>query len=640
MDHFTKNLNAIRDRYPDLYKKLKRMKPPRDIKILKTPSGHPTAKWRVNGKWEYLHDPQNPREEADRFVFEEKKLSNPRLVVFLGFGLGYPIFSFLENRPQVNQYIIIVERELKFIWVAFHKFDLTPMLTREEILCLFGVEDQELFLKFTAIMEKGGLVRFAKAFEIIEAPASYKANKSYYTAAMQAFNQALRETLNSIGNDPKDSLIGLDNTLVNHRFYVEAPGINQLYGKFKDVPAIIVATGPSLNKNIDQLRGREEKALIISVDASLKPLLKHGITPHLVTSLERVSLVRKFFTRIPPEALERTYLVAIPLLTKDSLAAYKGEKIVALRAFAHYYWLDINKGILPIGPSAANMGFTIAEALGCNPIILVGQDLSYAPDGRTHAADNALGEKQEAILPERAETLWVKGNYTEKVLTTATWRMFLKNFEKLIEKYQGTCVNATEGGAYIPGTQVMTFRDASDRYLDRTVQAPEVIADTLKYPSLSEKRETYDKLIKVVEKGERDLKGFMKECEKWEEKIEKYLKNGKPQDKDGDLYPKNIQLIEEINAAKSKLTGHPAYWGIMYHIMQSFLIEKEIILNAVPPYNNPDPLKAQRGIIAEHIDWFRTNREIITRTRDILKKRLRGIRVRALALTEERHETA
>ncbi len=640
MDHFTKNMNAIKDRYPDLYKKLKRLKPPKNIKIVKTPSGHPTAKWRVNGKWEFLHDPQNPRAEAERFVFEEKKLANPRLVIFLGFGLGYQVFSFLERRPPVNQFIILTEKDLRLIWIAFHRFDLTPMLTRDEIFCLFGVEEEELFLRITSVVEKGGLVRFAKAFEIIEIAASYKVNKGYYGTVLQTFNQALRETLNSIGNDPKDSLIGLDNTLINHRFYIEAPGINQLYGKFKKVPAIIVATGPSLNKNIDQLKGIEDKALIISVDASLKPLLKHGITPHLVTSLERVPLVRKFFTRIPPEELKGTYLVAIPLLTKDSLEAYKGEKIVALRAFAHYFWLDIDKGILPIGPSAANMGFTVAEALGCDPIILMGQDLAYAPDGRTHAADNALGEKQEAILPERAETLWVKGNYTEKVLTTATWHMFLKNFEKLIESYGGTCVNATEGGAFIPGTRVMAFREATERYLNQTARAPEVIADTLKYPSISEKREMYDKLIEVVGKGARDLEKFMEECETWEEKIESYLEEEESGGQRADRYEKNTQFIKEINDAKSKMTGHSAYWGIMYHIMQSFLMEKEIVLNAVPPYHNPDPLKAQRGIIAEHIDWFKTNREIIGRTRDILKKRLRGIKMRARALKEERHETA
>ncbi len=625
MDYFAKNLNAIKARYPDLYKTLKRMKPPRDIKIVKTPSGHPTAKWRVNGKWRYLHDPTDPRKAAERFVFEEKRLMNPRLTVFLGFGLGYNVFAFLDHRPPVNQFIIIAEKELTFIWMAFHRFDLTPMLTRQEIHFLFGVKEEDLFLRLMGVVTP--MIRFAKAFEFIETAVSYKANKPYYRSFIKAFQDAIRETLNGIGNDPKDSLIGLDNTLANHRFFIEAPGINQLYETFKKVPAIIVATGPSLNKNIEQLKGCEEKALLISVDASLKPLLKHGITPHLVTSLERVSLVKKFFTRVPANKLRNTYLVAIPLLTADSLAAYKGDKIVALRSFAHYYWLGIDKGILPIGPSAANMGFTIAEALGCDPIILVGQDLAYAPDGRTHAADNALGEKQEAILPGKTDTLWVKGNYEERVLTTKVWHMFLKNYENIIAQYSGTSINATEGGAYIPGTRIMTLKEAKERYLLSPANAVERIRDHLAPPTAGQVESDYHKLIQVVTRGIEDLETFMEECERWQGEVEAFLNSDRWRAEDRQkIYDECVTYITRLIDVKEDMTHHPSYTGIMAHIMQSFLIGKEIVLNAVPPYHNPDPIKAQRGIIAEHVEWFRVNAEIMGETRDILKRHLNRIK--------------
>ncbi len=633
MDYFAKNLNAIKARYPDLYKTLKRMKPPRDIKIVKTPSGHPTAKWRVNGKWRYLHDPTDPRGTAERFVFEEKRLMNPRLAVFLGFGLGYNVFAFLGHRPPVNQSLIIAEKELAFIWMAFHRFDLTPMLTRQEIHLLFGVKEEYLFLRLMDILSQGTLVRFAKAFEFIETSLSFEANKPYYHSLIKAFKDAIRETLNGIGNAPKDSLIGLDNTLANHRFFIETPGINQLFETFKKVPAIIVATGPSLNKNIEQLKGCEEKALIISVDASLKPLLKHGITPHLVTSLERVPLVKKFFTRIPEDKLRDTYLVAIPLLTPDSLAAYKGEKIVALRSFAHYYWLGIDKGILSIGPSSANMGFTIAEALGCDPIILVGQDLAYAPDGRTHAADNALGEKQEAILPGVIDTFWVKGNYEERVLTTKVWHMFLKNYEDIISGYFGTCINATEGGAYIPGTKVMTLKDTKKAYLSAKTNVLARIRDTLHVPSPEKIHADYEKLIGVVDGGISGLDALIAEYREWRKKVEAFLSREmwrKGEKKK--LIEESGRFISELGRVRGELTNHPSYLGIMAHITQSFIIGKEIIFNAVPPYYNPDPIKAQRGIIAEHIDWFQTNVEIMGKTKKLLQRHLRRIRQTAETL--------
>jgi len=289
--------------------------------------------------------------------------------------------------------------------------------------------------------------------------------------------------------------------------------------------------------------------------------------------------------------------------------------------------LGIDKGILPIGPSSANMGFTIAEALGCNPIILVGQDLAYAPDGRTHAADNALGEKQEGILPDKSETLWVKGNYEERIMTTPVWQMFLKNYENIIKNYSGTCINATEGGAFIPGTEIMDLAEVKEKFLNRNTAISEIIKTYLKPPAFNEIQTDYKKLINILSEGVKDLSRFIDECREWEEKVRDYLETF-PEDTAHaeEQYAKNIAFISDMKSYKETLVNHPAYTGIMVHIMQSFLIGKEIIINAVPPYYNPNPLGAQRGIIAEHVDWFKTNGEIMGRTRHILKRHLGRIK--------------
>ena len=68
------------------------------------------------------------------------------------------------------------------------------------------------------------------------------------------------------GNDPYDSLIGIENMLANLDEIISNPGINLLYNKFAGKPAIVVATGPSLNKNKHLLKGMENKALIVAAD--------------------------------------------------------------------------------------------------------------------------------------------------------------------------------------------------------------------------------------------------------------------------------------------------------------------------------------------------------------------------------------
>ena len=64
----------------------------------------------------------------------------------------------------------------------------------------------------------------------------------------------------------------------------------------------------------------------------------------------------------------------------ETYANFPGEKIIVFRKFATFEWLDIKKGILDIGPSAGNMAFKVLEYLGCDPIIMIGQDLAITDD--------------------------------------------------------------------------------------------------------------------------------------------------------------------------------------------------------------------------------------------------------------------
>jgi len=108
----------------------------------------------------------------------------------------------------------------------------------------------------------------------------------------------------------------LDKHLDNIKVIADNPGINSLYGKFTGHPAVIVAAGPSLKKNAHLLKDVQGKALIISCDASLKYLLKEGIKPHLVTSLEREHEVQQFFEGAGDPNI---YMAACPVLYNHAI---------------------------------------------------------------------------------------------------------------------------------------------------------------------------------------------------------------------------------------------------------------------------------------------------------------------------------
>jgi len=99
----------------------------------------------------------------------------------------------------------------------------------------------------------------------------------------------------------------------------------------------------------------------------------------------------------------------------------------------------------------------------------------------------------------------VKGNYVDKIPTRRDFRIFLDWFEMYIKgakEHEGIrVINATEGGAYIEGTEVMTLKDAIEEVCSKEVfhGIPDDYEEIRKTAILLEK--TYQKLDKLSRSG-------------------------------------------------------------------------------------------------------------------------------------------
>ncbi len=173
--------------------------------------------------------------------------------------------------------------------------------------------------------------------------------------------------------------------LANVEVIAATAGVKDAFGAFRGMPAVVCATGPSLGAALPRLARLRDHALVIAVDASLAPMLAAGVRPHLVTCLERVAETAPFFRGLDPAAVADTWQVAVPVVVPEVYRAYPGPQALMYRTFAHFDLLDNDKGTLGCGTSSANMAFKLAEAFGCDPILLVGQDLCYGPDAQSHA---------------------------------------------------------------------------------------------------------------------------------------------------------------------------------------------------------------------------------------------------------------
>ena len=161
------------------------------------------------------------------------------------------------------------------------------------------------------------------------------------------------------------------------------------------MPAIIVSAGPSLNKNIEELKKAKNKAFIIAVDTAMKPLLRNGIIPDMYAIIDGTK---------PLELVAVEESRNIPLLSEVRAAHavmdyHKGKKFF-FREFTPYFdrMYEMNHkewAAMDVGGSVATAAFSLACYLGLGTVIMVGQDLALTGN-KTHA-DGTFKEKMEEL---------------------------------------------------------------------------------------------------------------------------------------------------------------------------------------------------------------------------------------------------
>lgn len=595
MEIYDKNLERLKKFRPELYKKVAEFKSKNNYTV--TNSNHPKKYPNLLQKQANMLAYDNNDPFTDVLLALKNKVRLPALNILFGFGLGYEALGFLQNYATKESVLIILDSEIEPFHLAMQYIDLMPIISDPRVRLFTGAKDSEVFLHFYNVLMEKNYKLFVKAINIIDNPLSLRLNNDFYKKCMGHLKDAVREVLLHFGNDPWDSLIGIENTYLNINEIINNPGIKELKGIFENKPGIVVATGPSLNKNIHLLKSLENKAVFCAADASVRVMKKHGLKPHLVTSLERVLPTSKLFEGLSEEDIKDVFLSACPVIRPETYANFPGERIIVYRNFATFKWLEIDKGILDIGPSAANMAFKVLEYLGCNPIILVGQDLAFGENELTHANGATFGEKEDQYHTKR-QILEVEGNYLPKIKTTDVWYKFLKFYEKDVHEFKGEVINATEGGAKIPGTKVMYFKDVIAKYVKDEFDVIQTIRKFLKHPNADEISQNQLKMIKktddaleysryvldILQGGAELTDRFKKEI------IEVYEKEKKIDDQKATRLFESLQKPLEMFAEKK-------FYEIFMHFVQSYYMTTMVELNA---------------ILASDMPAFRRNFSVVT----------------------------
>lgn len=622
-NNYKSNFTALKKRYPKLADKTAAINETGKYRVYPN-IDNKTFNLYLNDLDKFYYDQNNPLYDV-KLNIDALKLKNTKIALFLGFGLGYEAIYYMQYLAQEQKTgaIIIVEESIEIFTMALYTTNIVPLLSNKNIHFIVGEKKENLFTEYEKIISNSKNMTYVKAVNPVYYPTAFLLSKKYYMNALKSFKEAAVHVINFAGNSPDDSLLGLKNMFDNIDIIIESPGINLLFDKFRNKPAVVVASGPSLKKNMHLLEDIKDKSLIVCAESTFRILMNKGIKPHLVASLERTDRTQFSFDGFAQEDVKNIYLAGCPVIPKKVYDIYPGPNLIVYRKFAHFTWLEMDKGMLDIKQSSANMAFKIAIALGCDPIILIGQDLAFDKETKaTHADYHIKGSNQDRYNKERI--FEVKSNDGGTILTTDSWFKFLKSYEIDVAEYKGTCINATEGGAFIEGTKVMDFKDAIDKYMKEDIFPLDVINNSIKDYIGSDKSKDKERIVKKINDSINDIEKMIDYChegsgfvEEKEQELRDYLAM---ENLDEEFKNHIIDLYREVIKYKNKLQSFSdTFQLLIMHIVQPIYIKFEIDMNEIPSkYEIYE--KGVVEIILRQRDWFATINNLCIIVQEELRK--------------------
>ena len=377
----------------------------------------------------------------------EKEYKRYPIMYFYGLGNGIFYKALLKN--ETHQKIVVVEPEVEIIYAVLNLVDLSQELLSERLIIFFS--EFTTYSQFYYIVSKPEFTPYAKTYNLHVHTRFYDDFNDDIIKINKNFAKAVSQTVIVHGNSIDDMLIGIKHHIEHIPEMVSNYCYTKLIKKRHKLidTAIVVSTGPSLDKQLDTLKKFAPYVTVISLDASYPILLKHGIKPDYVTSIERVEATASFFKHKNKKFDENIYFIVASLTHGQTVKNILPRRLV-LTMRPHQGEMAFNMpkyGYLGAGHSTANQAYQLAYVLGHKNIVLIGQDLAFAPDGKSHATGHAFAQADEYLY-----TVAYGGE--GEVRTTYVWDKFKNQFESDIEhsnKKDVITYNCTEGGARILG---------------------------------------------------------------------------------------------------------------------------------------------------------------------------------------------
>jgi hypothetical protein len=478
-----KRLNAV------IWKKLKPFMDDLDgspFKSQVSKSGVPTLVYEKDGVTTAIHSIYDPLHEAKVFAkkLRESDTSPYNHVFFYGVGLGYHIEEFLNDHPDMFFTLYEPNPHAFCHYLMTRRLDDLPLRRMKSLYIVFDPEIEETYT-----------IDFFNRYHDRPFFVTLQAYQRLFSKEFERFSTFFVDSINLIRSNRYTTLAfekrWTINSMINFvsNLYVRNI-LNHEPGMFSGKPAILVAAGPSLEDEYENLRRirQEGTAYIFAVGSAVKGLVANGIEPHAAITMDPGEPTQYTFTEIIEQNITTIPHIYGTSVGFETVRTYPGPQLFMAmdKDPVSPFFLKSEDGA-PLGvvndaPTVAITSLQLLGLLGFNPIILVGQNLGFR-NNQNYAQGISYGQgggnrDHMALASELADVRTIEDVYGNEMQTNKIYYLFRKCIEMMICRYPNVkVINTTRGGAKIAGaafveldslmTERLTDRVVDEHWLDR-----------------------------------------------------------------------------------------------------------------------------------------------------------------------------
>jgi hypothetical protein len=580
---YEKNVSVLKEICPEYVEWLEKEEDADWIELIRSKNKDLNFVVRQPGKVISAYPIDNARRDS-RKLAKNLRLHNEEATVLVGLGLGH-LLNQIKIKKEKKHHILVVEPTAQLVRESLKLYDFSKEI--ENGTFLFIRNEADLASAFSWVESFFVKQNWHMVFDkfILQRPGDYD-------KLIELTSRTINQIISNIGTVMGAGEQIADNDIINLPYIFRHRGINELTDLYKDKPAVLIGTGPSLTKNVHRLKELQGKVVIIAVAQALRALLAYDVRPDFICTVDYGKTNLEHFkglmdSNVPLIALNRTYA--------EILKRWQGPKFIVGTAVPGFSDTTVGiierKGQAEQGGSVIHLCMGAALNFGCNPIAMIGHDLSFPEGKESHIPTADAGghiEVEDGIIwwvvddprshlhRKKKEKRYshgpvqlVPGYYGGVVLTNMGLNSFITSTVGIMKNHPDKeFYDCTEGGAKLKGAKQYSLKkylsEQCKDEIDKSVIEPYLsLADDRKeilnsaIPLLQDDIELMADIIKAANKGLKAAK-YVKKAHK-ENRIEDIKKgldeNWKWSNKAHELAKRNNLIGVAIFKANRNIYG-------------------------------------------------------------------------------------